>query len=256
MADEPLFTPQTVTQLKYENYSTCGHGGYYAILHPKYGWIESRQSGKDIPHLIRQWQEEEKEVDNTDDPYNTGLVKMKKDEYVNGFQLLPVVSDTPLMFQALFREFLQLWNDQDQDQFHDFKTFEAHCEDQMCSDWCKQDEHGNCFGGYWKFPDGSYEKAQAFSMCQRKSILELFKLPYPAKVIFKTIEIGCNNRQESVRYTNLLCEWVLRKHNLCLKDKLPLLLHVRALPADFDEQAYVYKGVIYTGVIYTADTDE
>jgi len=219
---------------------------YYATFHPKYGFIESMQGGRDIPHRIQLMDEEEKEFDKTDDPYNTCLVNMSEGEYQNGFQLYPLSSDKPLMLQALYRQLLNLWNDKDQDQFNDFKTFADHCEDQMCSDWCKQDEHGNCFGGYWEFPEDSYERKHAFSLCQRKSIVELFVLPYPAKLIFETIEIGCSNRQESVRYTNLLCEWVCRKHDLLRStdDEMPLLLHGRPFPKGFDERVYIYKGHI------------
>jgi len=40
-----------------------------------------------------------------------------------------------------------------------------------------------------------------------KSLLEL---PYPRKHIKASIDHGCSNRMESVRYSNFFCEWIKR----------------------------------------------
>lgn len=37
------------------------------------------------------------------------------------------------------------------------KEFMEKYDDLACSVWSKMDKHGECFGGYWKYPDGSYE---------------------------------------------------------------------------------------------------
>ena len=80
-----------------------------------------------------------------------------------------------------------------------------------CSDWYKQDRHGNCFGGFWEYPEGSYQHENARQLSYDDNMKGLLELPYPREFILETIHIGCNNRQESVRYSNFLCEWMERK---------------------------------------------
>jgi hypothetical protein len=80
-------------------------------------------------------------------------------------------------------------------------------DDVSCSDWSKMDRNGNSFGGFWKCDE--YQNAYDLSYNDNRNAL--LELPYPREFILETVEIGCNNRMESVRYTNTLCEWTKRK---------------------------------------------
>ena len=62
-----------------------------------------------------------------------------------------------------------------------------------------------------EFPENTYEYNHAYELSQEKNFKCLCYLPYPREVIKQTIDLGCKNRQESVRYSNYLCEWVKRK---------------------------------------------
>lgn len=89
-------------------------------------------------------------------------------------------------------------------------------QDNTCTDWCKMDKHGECYGGPWLFPEGSEERENAWNLCQQENARALFDLllppiSYPYTFLKLTIEIGCRNRNESVLYTISLCEWMRRK---------------------------------------------
>jgi hypothetical protein len=83
-----------------------------------------------------------------------------------------------------------------------------------CTDWSKMDEHGECFGGFWQYPEGSLERENAFELTGNKNGRCLWKLPFPKYFLIKTIEIGCGNREESVRYSNHLGVWMSRKREI------------------------------------------
>ena len=40
---------------------------------------------------------------------------------------------------------------------------------------------------------------------------KLYELPYPKKLLLKTILIGCQDRKECIRYSNFICEFIKRK---------------------------------------------
>ena len=86
------------------------------------------------------------------------------------------------------------------------KNFIKKCNDTCCTDWCKMDRHGECYGGFW-----ITDKENAWELSQKDNFKGLYELPYPHDLIFETIRIGCGNRMESVRYSNFLCHWVEQK---------------------------------------------
>lgn len=80
-----------------------------------------------------------------------------------------------------------------------------------CTDWYKMDYKGDPFGGFYSYPEDSYEYENAWTLSFQDNCRRLWQLPYPHDLILKTVEMGCNNRQESVVYSNSLCEWIYRK---------------------------------------------
>lgn len=87
------------------------------------------------------------------------------------------------------------------------KWLETNC----CTDWNRINEHGDPFRGYYEYPDNSDEYINAYDLTREKNFNCLLELPYPYEIIKYTINWGCNNRNESVRYSNFVCEWIKRK---------------------------------------------
>lgn len=141
------------------------------------------------------------------DPKYSLKMCMSEDEVINGYALYNV-KEKSIMNRYVYEELITLW-----------KTNKIYAKDEFtdvydnlaCSDWAKQDEHGNSFGGYWNYPNGSFEKLNAWNLTRNANGVALWKLPYPKEVVLKTIALGCNNRMECVRYSNFLCEWLKRK---------------------------------------------
>ena len=140
--------------------------------------------------------------------FNTSKITMTDEEVVNGYKLYDTSKLTGLWFRYdYFLELEKLFNKENTMNEEEF--YEKY-DDIACSDWSKQDEHGECFGGFWKYPEGSYEKKNAYTLSRDANGKALYKLPYSHALIFETIEYGCGNRQESVRYSNFMCEYVKR----------------------------------------------
>jgi len=129
------------------------------------------------------------------------------DEIVNGYKLYPC--KVHIFSYPHFRELLELWNMPDMSKDEFIKKYN----NIACSDWAKMDEHGECYGGYWKCPEDSEERKNAYDLTHSKNGECLWNLPYPKHFILNTIKIGCGNRMESVRYSNFLCEWMRIKVN-------------------------------------------
>ena len=68
------------------------------------------------------------------------------------------------------------------------------------------DRHGECYGGFW-----ITDKENAWNLSQQDNFQGLYELPFPHDLIFRTIDIGCRNLMESVRYSNFLCYWIEQK---------------------------------------------
>lgn len=80
-----------------------------------------------------------------------------------------------------------------------------------CIDWSKQNENGEYYSELWKYPEGSYERKHALDISRNTNGEALWNLPYSHSLIFETMNYGCNTGQESVRFTNFMCEYVKRK---------------------------------------------
>jgi hypothetical protein len=83
--------------------------------------------------------------------------------------------------------------------------------DVLCSDWNKMDENGESFGGFWKYPEGSEERENAYTLQGEANQKALLALPFPYRLIRWTIEFGCPRRCESVKFTRECCQWVHEK---------------------------------------------
>lgn len=132
---------------------------------------------------------------------------MNDSEVVNGYALYNV-KEKQIMNRCLYEECITLWKANKQyaqEEFMDLYDSTA------CTDWAKMNDHGESFGGYWKYPDGSPEKLDAWNLTRIANGISLWNLPYPKEIVFKTIKLGCGNRMECVRYSNFLCEWLKRK---------------------------------------------
>lgn len=101
----------------------------------------------------------------------------------------------------------------------DFKVW---LDTNLCSDWSKMDLEGESFGGYYLFPEGSYERDHAYTLSRELAIEKLFKLPYPRDLIKWIIEYGCSTRKESYRFVKNTCIWfdkMIRTVNILTLEK-------------------------------------
>lgn len=137
-------------------------------------------------------------------------VTISSEEVVHGYQLMDLLE--------LSHESIYLYPDFQvlEDLYHTVNIWSEEefleiYDEVACSDWSKQTECGECYGGYHSFPHDSYEYQNAHSLTRLANGKALYKLPYAHQLIFKTIELGCANRLESVTYTITLCEYVRRK---------------------------------------------
>lgn len=140
------------------------------------------------------------------------------DEEINGYKLLDVDGDNIMDFEE-FKVLCVRWDEPDITK----EEFDEWLDKHLCSDWAKQDRHGECYGGFWKCPKGSYENKNAYLLTLEDNIKGLHDLPYPRCIIVKTIESGCANRQESVAYSNFVCEWIKRKKDTVFTNDIPSL---------------------------------
>lgn len=161
-------------------------------------------------------------------------------EKLNGYKLLTNEFSVPY---DVYLEWKKIWDDNEEMLYEEFKK---EFEETACTDWAKMDKYGECYGGYWKYPEDSYEKENAWDLSYEENCKALYDLPYPKKFILHTIKIGCQNRQESVTYTNLLCEYMKRQinkmkqpkslKNLCAKTIIQNKLDFMNLPKDLVDE--------------------
>jgi hypothetical protein len=156
----------------------------------------------------KQLEEIEEQIAALECPLFNQPMEMKKEEEVNGYKL---GSCRQLAFTyGCFLQIAKLWHNQEENAKYD--TFEMFCNEvRFCSDWNKMDKYGECFGGYWKYPEGSPERENAWELSYTENIKCVYDLPYPKAVIARSIQDGCNSRSESVPMSNYYCEWVKRK---------------------------------------------
>lgn len=140
--------------------------------------------------------------------FNTPIPDMSETEEVNGYKLYNVDGTANLFVLSFYEKLIELMDSKKEWTFEEWRqAMEKTC----CSDWMKQDRHGVCFGGFWRYPEGSYEKENAYNLSFEDNCMGMFELPFSKELLLETIEIGCCNRLESVRYSNFLCVWLQRK---------------------------------------------
>lgn len=166
------------------------------------------------------------------------LIKFDVEE-INGYKIPTNEFSVPY---DVFLEWKEIWNNNKEMTCEDFNEEFGRV---ACSDWAKMDKHGDCYGGYWKYPEDSYERENAYDLSYKENRQALYDLPYPKDFILHTVKIGCSNRQESVPYTNLLCEYMKRQidrmnqpkslKDLCAKVIIKNKLDYTKLPNDLTE---------------------
>lgn len=108
----------------------------------------------------------------------------------------------------IYQNWLEEWNSKDKPTREEFLQWFT---ENTCSDWCKMDRYGECYGGPWQADRDSEEYKGAWDACHRdnaEALWELVEAGYPAAFVKLTVEVGCGNRNESVPYSLFLCEWM------------------------------------------------
>ncbi|MBX9636525.1 MAG: hypothetical protein K2Q45_03130 [Nitrosomonas sp.] len=85
--------------------------------------------------------------------------------------------------------------------------FKQWLERNLCTDWNKMDLEGESFGGYYKYPEDSDERDNAYTLTRELAIKKLCKLPFPYALIKWITMYGCNTRLESYRFVKNTCLW-------------------------------------------------
>lgn len=150
------------------------------------------------------------------DPYYLPLVT-SEEEMVNGYHLYQT-GPFPMWSRQLFDQLVQMYKGEyeepeDWPQGGDWtkEKLESVFSSEACTEWSKMDHHGEYYSGYWKYPEGTEERDNAFTLSRQQNLKELCKLPFANRLKWATVDMGCKNRMESVRYTNFVCVWVERK---------------------------------------------
>nr|QBK86308.1 MAG: hypothetical protein LCMAC102_01030 [Marseillevirus LCMAC102] len=153
---------------------------------------------------------------------------MNKEEEFNGYKLYDMI--TPVIHEYKFKKWLSAWNDTTNITKENFLKIYDKTAD---NDWGKMDEHGIDYGGYWRYPQDSYEYKNAYDLSRKKNGECLWNLPYPKKFVLKTIDAG---PIENVRYSNFLCEWMKRKIKQMNPNTLKSILirHIENNGIDFE----------------------
>jgi len=149
----------------------------------------------------------------TPEEYRNGAVDIAEGEVVNGYELYPEFSRRiPLNIHfALFERLARRYFLDPPEIDMTLQEFLEAYRSTACSDWAKMDDRGSSFGGFWDYPEGSPERENAMNLTFDSNARKLFKLPFPKGFLIKTIEMGCEYRMESVRFSNFLGVWFQRK---------------------------------------------
>jgi hypothetical protein len=120
---------------------------------------------------------------------------------------LPFYHPTLSMGHALYRQFHAAWHRADQLSREELMEW---LNDNCCAGWGKMDVQGEAFSGFWCSDDPEV-RASALLLSRDTNLQALCSLPYPARAIMLSVDLGCGNGRESVPYTVLCCEWFQRK---------------------------------------------
>lgn len=171
---------------------------YFPLLNPFIDWENEVEEQMKKYHL---W-------------FYDNMINFSEQQNVNGYKLYDVSRN--IMCIDMFLHHVDLWQNSEQ---MTKEEFEKEFYDTICTEWYKMDRNGNSFGGFWSFPEDSPEKNDAWNLTVQDNMNAMFDLPYPKKFVLVTIKMGCNNRMECVRYSNMICEWYKQKYDLYLQNK-------------------------------------
>lgn len=137
--------------------------------------------------------------------------ELSDQEIVNGYKLYN--SKTNIMCFSDFIKFKKLFEDNSSRDLSFEEFYKQFCEI-ACTEWAKMNANGDeWYGGFWK-SENPEENKNAWNLTHKQNAQSLFDLPYSRTFLLETINFGCGNLRESVRYSNFLCVWVERKINL------------------------------------------
>lgn len=139
---------------------------------------------------------------NTFYPKYNEIIIFKDTEKVNGYQLYNCKTNL-----FTITDFFYFKKTIEEDKGMTFNEFEIEFEKITCSEWHKMDEHGESYGGFWQSDDDNI-RDRAGDLSFENNCKKLYELPYSNKLKLWTIEYGCSTRQESVRYSNFICNWI------------------------------------------------
>lgn len=139
--------------------------------------------------------------------------------------------------------FHEVWTTPLDDQYVGLTRYES-LDRVCCTDWSKLTPDGEYYGGYWRAPEGSDEKINAYALTRTDSLQRLCALPYSTRLIVNVIMMLCRHRTECVVTVQQVCEHftccalklqkrakftmcvhtqqVLMTTILCLRKKVPL----------------------------------
>lgn len=130
-----------------------------------------------------------------------------KDELVLGY----ACGNFKVSFEV-FAMFMRQWHTPEK--YSTDEAFYTKLDRECCSDWSKMDEFGDSFGGFYRYPEGSYERENAYDLSRKTNLKKLCALPYPRRAVLYAIDLTCHQRSESVRMTVNLCEFIARMRAL------------------------------------------
>ena len=143
--------------------------------------------------------------------YYKYAIELSDEEQINGYMLYK--HEVPIMDYETYNSIItKSYEPQDDDE-----AFRAWLEEHCCSDWGKQDRHGNCFGGFWQYPEGSEEKENASILSRKDNIEGMLELPFPRSILKWSVTDGCYSRWESVRYSNFIGTWFERTQKMVME---------------------------------------
>lgn len=134
--------------------------------------------------------------------FYTPLIFTESDE-INGYMLYKC--NINIMDWFCFIELTKLYKNS---KVYSREEFFDKCSNTCCTEWCKMDRNGEYYSGFW-----ITDKENAWNLFQQDNFQGLYELPFPHDLIFRTVDIGCGNIMESVRYSNFLCYWVATSSN-------------------------------------------
>jgi hypothetical protein len=146
--------------------------------------------------------------------------EISQSEIVNGYKLYDCKGC--VLCYSDFIEYKKLFED-DSEKVMEFEEFYEKFDGTACTEWSKMNTTGDdWYVGFWKAEEGTEEREQSWYLTRKQNAKALFDLPYSKTFLLKTIDHGCANRMESVRYSNFLCVWFSRKLDLMKTQNLEI----------------------------------